>query len=271
MEMLLYDILYSRNDGETMNTYNVSTDSFEGPLDLLLHLISQAEVDIYDIPVATITDQYLNFIHTMQELELDLASEYLVMAATLLQIKSQMLLPKPEELFEDHEDWIEEDPREELVEQLLEYRTFKEAAEQLKEKEAVRSLLHTRPPDDLDGYLTDEEQRKLQIRDVTLLDMLGAFQKMLQRNVWNTPKTRTIQGEEQSVEKRMNELLDQLGTAAGPSGFSQLIEPGNRGHLVVTFLAMLELMKTRVVYCVQETSFDEILIYIWDGDKDAIK
>ncbi len=106
---MVYGIIGTRNDGEIMtHTYNVRTDSFEGPLDLLLHLISQAEVDIYDIPVAIITDQYLQYIHAMQEFELDVASEYLVMAATLLQIKSQMLLPKPDELFEQEEDWLEE-------------------------------------------------------------------------------------------------------------------------------------------------------------------
>lgn len=269
---MVYDIICTRNDGEKMmHTYNVRTDSFEGPLDLLLHLISQAEVDIYDIPVAIITDQYLQYIHAMQELELDLASEYLVMAATLLQIKSQTLLPKPDELFEQEEDWLEEDPRDELVEQLIEYKAFKEAAVHLKEKETSRSLLHTRPPDDLDGFLTDEEERKLQVKDVTLLDMLGAFQKLLQRNAWNTPKTKTIQSDEQSVEVRMNELLDQLEQSAGRSSFERLIKGANRPQMIVTFLAVLELIKTRAIQCVQETSFEDIEIYIWDGDRHGPK
>ncbi|ALA51004.1 segregation/condensation protein A [Shouchella clausii] len=252
-------------------TYNVKTDSFEGPLDLLLHLIAQAEVDIYDIPVAKITDQYLHYIHTMQELELDLASEYLVMAATLLQIKSQMLLPKPEELFYEDEGMEAEDPRDELVEQLLEYRAFKEAAEQLKEKEAQRSLVHTRPPNDLDAFLSAEEERKLQIEGVTLADMLGAFQKLLQRNAWNAPKTKTVQSEEQSIELRMNELLDELSAHSGKAPFHTLYETGNVSQLIVTFLAMLELIKTRAIHCVQEESFAEIMIYLWDGDEHASK
>ena len=116
-----------------MNSYSVKVDAFEGPLDLLLHLINQEELDIYDIPVARITDQYLHYIHTMNDLELDIASEYLVMAATLLAIKSKMLLPKEStELFED--EWsmdAEDDPRDELMYQLIEYRKYKEAAETL--------------------------------------------------------------------------------------------------------------------------------------------
>lgn len=113
---------------------NFKVDAFEGPLDLLLHLIGQLEVDIYDIPMAEITDQYMEFVHTMQEMELDVASEYLVMAATLLAIKSKMLLPK-QELEIDYDTLEEEeDPRDALVEKLMEYKRFKEAAKELKEK-----------------------------------------------------------------------------------------------------------------------------------------
>ncbi|AIC94677.1 MULTISPECIES: segregation/condensation protein A [Shouchella] len=250
-----------------MTIYNVKTPLFEGPLDLLLHLISQAEVDIYDIPVATITDQYLEFIHTMQELELDIASEYLVMAATLLQIKSQMLLPKPEELFDESEQWVEEDPRDELVEQLIEYKTYKEAAKHLKDQEEVRHSLHTRKPEELDHFLTDEEERQLQIQHVTLVDMLGAFQKMLQRNAWNRPKTKVVHTEEQSVEQRIVELLDKLDEMSGPTRFSDLVEQDDRSSTIVSFLAILELIKTSTIYCVQDQSFDEITIFLRDGDK----
>ncbi|WP_059105786.1 segregation/condensation protein A [Shouchella shacheensis] len=250
-----------------MNTYSVKIDSFEGPLDLLLHLIQQAEVDIYDIPVALISDQYLQYIHTMQELELDLASEYLVMAATLLQIKSQMLLPKQEELFEEEENWLEDDdPRDELVEQLVEYRTMKQAAEKLREKETDRSLLHTRPPADLDGHLSAEEHRELAIRDVSLFDMLGAYQKLMQRQAWNAPKTKKVQAEEFSIETKMNDLLDQLAAGKGQLSFQTLVANNHdRGHIVVTFLAILELMKTRAVHCLQEESFSEIMIHRADG------
>ncbi|MFB4211285.1 segregation/condensation protein A [Shouchella sp. JSM 1781072] len=249
-----------------MTIYNVKTPLFEGPLDLLLHLISQAEVDIYDIPVATITDQYLDYIHTMQELELDVASEYLVMAATLLQIKSQMLLPKQEELFDENEQWLEEDPRDELIEQLIEYKTYKEAAKHLKDQEEVRHSLHTRKPEELQHFLSDEEERQLQIQHVTLVDMLGAFQKMLQRNAWNRPKTKVVHSEEQSVEKRIVELLNQIERMNGPTQFSTLVEREDRSSMIVSFLAILELIKTSTIYCVQDQSFEEIMIFIRDGE-----
>ena len=131
--------------------YNVKIDAFEGPLDLLLHLINRLEIDIYDIPVSEMTEQYLLYIHAMKELQLDLASEFLVMAATLLAIKSKMLLPKHEEemLDENFDIDLEEDPREELVERLIEYRKYKEAAGDLKSLEEERGLMFTKPPSDL--------------------------------------------------------------------------------------------------------------------------
>src|SRR5690606_36920451 len=134
--------------------YNVKIEAYEGPLDLLLHLIKKLEIDIYDIPMSEITEQYLLYIHSMQVLELDIASEYLVMAATLLAIKSQMLLPKYEEDLDDEildEDYSS-DPREELVAKLLEYRKYKEASLDLKEKEKERALMFTKAPSDLSDY-----------------------------------------------------------------------------------------------------------------------
>src|SRR5690625_2939265 len=124
--------------------YQVKLDAFEGPLDLLLHLIDQLEIDVYDIPVADITTQYLDYIHTMQHLELNIASEYLVMAATLLSIKSQTLLPR-QEITEDI-DMYEEDPREALIQRLIEYQKFKNAANNLEEREQEASQIFTRSP-----------------------------------------------------------------------------------------------------------------------------
>src|SRR5690625_4042953 len=124
--------------------YHIKIDTYEGPLDLLLHLINQYEIDIYDIPVAEITKQYMNYIHTMKRLELNIASEYLVMAATLLEIKSKMLLPK-QEINEDIEEY-EEDPREELMQRIIKYRKFKQAANHLQEKEIDAKQIYTRPP-----------------------------------------------------------------------------------------------------------------------------
>ncbi|MFC0559785.1 segregation/condensation protein A [Halalkalibacter alkalisediminis] len=245
-----------------MNPYSVKLDLFEGPLDLLLHLINEAEVDIYDIPVAVITDQYLTYIHAMQELELDVASEYLVMAATLLAIKSKMLLPKQEEeLFDEDWEMEEEDPREELIFKLVEYRKYKEAATELKEKEQERSLVHTRPPEDLEPFITDEERRDIAIQGVSLFDMLSAYQKLLKRKELKAPRTTTVKSQEYSIEERMQEVLSELDRFKGFCRFYDLFPVPDRGHVVVSFLAILELMKTKAIRCEQTMNFSDIMIY----------
>ncbi|KGA98570.1 segregation and condensation protein A [Alkalihalobacillus alcalophilus ATCC 27647 = CGMCC 1.3604] len=246
-----------------MSSYQVKLDSFEGPLDLLLHLINQAEVDIYDIPVAKITDQYLSYIHTMQEIQLDIASEYLVMAATLLAIKSKMLLPN-QELDYEHEVYDldeEDDPREELISRLVEYRKYKEAASDLKEKEEERSFVLTRAPEDLEPYVSEQEKRDITIQGVSLFDMLSAYQKLLKRQKLKAPQTRTVRNQEYSIEDRMNEVVDYLLTHQGKCAFEQLFEPSDRSQMVVTFLAILELMKTKAISCQQSENFSSIMIY----------
>jgi segregation and condensation protein A len=245
-----------------MMQYNVKVDAFEGPLDLLLHLINKYEVDIYDIPVSQITDQYLTFVHTMQELELDIASEYLVMAATLLAIKSKMLLPQKEEEILEQDPDFEDDPRDELVQRLVEYRRFKEAADDLKKKESSRSLLYARPPADISEYTKEDDQTS--IGDVTLYDMLAAFQKMTRRVKDKKPKRTIVQSEEIPIEDRMNDIRHQLqgGTRRR---FSELFSEADRGHMIVTFLAVLELMKTRDVACEQDQNFGEIMIFEREG------
>lgn len=162
--------------------YQVKIEAFEGPLDLLLHLINRLEIDIYDIPVAKITEQYLLYVHTMRELELDVASEYLVMAATLLSIKSRMLLPKQEEELFDEEMMLEEeeDPRDELIEKLIEYRKYKSGAQTLKEREEERQKSFAKPPSDLSEYAKEVKLSEQKL-SVTVYDMLGAFQKVLNR------------------------------------------------------------------------------------------
>ncbi|TSB46846.1 segregation/condensation protein A [Alkalicoccobacillus porphyridii] len=253
-----------------MNPYSVKVESFEGPLDLLLHLINQEEVDIYDIPVARITEQYLHYVHTMQILELDLASEYLVMAATLLAIKSKMLLPKETpELFDDEWSMEEEDPRDELMYQLIEYRKYKEASLELQKKEQDRSLIHTKPPEDLDPYISDEEKRNLAIQGVSLFDMLSAYQKLMNRKAFTSKKTRTIKSQEYSIEEKMNEVMERLLITDGPQPFEAFFESGEKSQLVVTFLAVLELMKTNVIRCEQSSHFSDIMIYQSDGGVQA--
>ncbi|EAF2387703.1 segregation/condensation protein A [Listeria monocytogenes] len=236
---------------------NFKVDAFEGPLDLLLHLIGQLEVDIYDIPMAEITDQYMEFVHTMQEMELDVASEYLVMAATLLAIKSKMLLPK-QELEIDYDTLEEEeDPRDALVEKLMEYKRFKEAAKELKEKEAERSFYFSKPPMDLAEY----DGTKVAELDVSLNDMLSAFNKMLRRKKLNKPLHTRITTQEISIDQRMDSVLEKLNLQVNHRlRFDELFEEQTKEQLVVTFLALLELMKRKLVEVEQAESFADLYV-----------
>jgi segregation and condensation protein A len=240
--------------------YNVKIEAFEGPLDLLLHLINRLEIDIYDIPVAKITEQYLMYIHAMKELQLDVASEYLVMAATLLAIKSKMLLPKHEEEVEDDFEFEhEDDPRNELVERLIEYKKFKEAAGDLKSLEQERGLMYTKPPSDLSEYAKEIRNDNTDL-DVSLYDMLGAFQKLLRRKKLQRPMSTKITRQEISIEKRMDEIIDFLKAKGTRQSFNDLFPESDREHIVVTFLAILELIKRKEIDVQQESNFAEIFM-----------
>ncbi|MCH1624804.1 segregation/condensation protein A [Fredinandcohnia quinoae] len=249
-----------------MEHYNVKLDTFEGPLDLLLHLINRLEIDIYDIPVAEITEQYLLYIHAMNELQLDIASEYLVMAATLLAIKSKMLLPKQEEeLIDEEMDFeLEEDPREELMRRLIEYRKYKEAAQDLKLLEEERGQIFTKPPSDLSEY-SKEIKTDYQSLDVSLYDMLGAFQKLLRRKKLQKPLATTITRQEIPIETRMEEIIKELHGFKGKKRFTDLFPYSEKNHIVVTFLAILELMKKNVILIEQENNFSDIFISSLEG------
>ncbi|WP_337020319.1 segregation/condensation protein A [Oceanobacillus massiliensis] len=238
--------------------YQVKLDAFEGPLDLLLHLINQYEIDIYDIPVAQITKQYMEYIHTMQRLELNIASEYLVMASTLVAIKSQMLLPKQELPVDDSEEYME-DPREELMQRLIAYRKFKEAAEELKKKELEENQVYTRPP----VIFEDLEKEKAPVvrGELSVYDMLNALGKMMERKNWNTPLDTTVQRMDIPIEKRMQDVLSKVKSSKDGIEFDHLFPYPSRGHIVVTFIAVLELMKSKEIYCKQDQHFESLYIY----------
>lgn len=244
-----------------MEAYKVKIDAFEGPLDLLLHLINSYEIDIYDIPVAQITEQYMIYIHTMQKLELDIASEYLVMAATLLAIKSQMLLPNPE--IDEIEDEYEEDPREELVKRLIEYRKYKEAAQSLKERELEANHIYTRPPLDLSKYKKDKTI--VNRGEVTVFDLIDSLQNLFQRKKWQQPLETTVQRQEIPIQERMEQILQIVKNAKNGLKFDELFPVPIRSHIVVSFLAILELMKKREIVCKQESNFSDIYIYQNEG------
>ncbi|TRZ37691.1 segregation/condensation protein A [Niallia circulans] len=242
--------------------YNVKIDSFEGPLDLLLHLINKLEIDIYDINVAEITEQYLEYIHAMSVLQLDIASEFLVMAATLLAIKSKMLLPKYDEELLDN-DLVyehEEDTREDLIERLVEYRKYKEAAGDLKEMELERGLIFTKPPSDLSDYAQGTEESAKSELDVSLYDMLAAFQKLMRRKKLQAPLATKITRQEIPIESRMEEILRFIKSKRGRIHFEELFPVHDKTHIVVTFLAVLELMKRQTLFVEQEHNFADIFV-----------
>jgi segregation and condensation protein A len=231
-------------------TYQIKLEMFEGPLDLLLHLTREHQIDILDIPIAKITDEYLRYLALMQELDLDVAGEFLLMAATLIHIKSKMLLP-PEEGAEG-EPVEEEDPRAELVDRLLQYKKFKEAAQTLGLLEAEQAQLHRRGAPTIE--LTVEGPLA-----VSLLDLLRAFRDVLRRA--DVPAPLEITPEELNVGQRIVLLLDRLA-AESPLEFSRLFEgSGRRTEIIVTFLALLELLRRRLATARQAELTGPIMIY----------
>jgi segregation and condensation protein A len=248
--------------------YEVRLNSFEGPLDLLLHLIDKAEVDIYDIPVTMITEQYMQYLYVMQELQLDIASEFLVMAATLLEIKSKLLLPRKEEaVFEPMYEELEEDydPRSELVERLLEYKKYKVIAHDLRSKEISRSKIFTKPAQDLASYLTNLDENP--VANVTLYDMVEALTKVLNKEVKGKNKVISkIHRDEVSVKDRIREIVHLLKIQQGLR-FSQLfVGAPTKSEVVTTFMAILEMMRKHQIVCQQSALFDDIVIASGKGE-----
>ncbi|WP_379129058.1 segregation and condensation protein A [Paenibacillus sp. sgz500958] len=244
-------------------------ETFEGPLDLLLHLIDKAEIDIQDIPVSEITEQYMEYLRSMQELELDITSEFLVMAATLLSIKSKMLLPKPPVIeLDDFEfyDEDEHDPRAELVQRLIEYRKFKSIAIQLMDMESERSLIFTKEPEDLGPFVPVEVDNTL--KGLHTADLIAAFRKALGKAAKRSSYQR-ITRDEISVKDRIRDVTAALrrNGKGGKLRFSALLDDEMARHeIVVTFLAILELMKMKAIVCYQEKLFDDIVME-WRGEE----
>lgn len=231
-------------------TFRIKLDMFEGPLDLLLHLIREHQLDILDIPIAAITDEYLRYLALMQELDLDVAGEFLLMAATLIHIKSKMLLP-PEEAAAG-EDAEPEDPRAELVSRLLEYKRFKEAAQTLGLLESEAASLHRRGAPAMEL----EVEGPLQ---VSMLELLRALRDVLSRADKAMPLE--IMPEEINVGQRIVMLMDRLA-AESPVEFGQLFGNATRRvEIIVTFLALLELLRRRLATARQGEAMGPIMIY----------
>ena len=235
-----------------LEDYPVRLDAFQGPLDLLLHLIKKNEVSIYDIPVHLITKQYLAYLDLMTEMNLDVAGEFLVMAATLIHVKSRMLLPRPDPTQDDPQ----EDPREALMRRLLEHQKFKAAAELLHEREIQRSAQWLRP----DGRVTEVigEAPEVEI-DVDLFSLMAAFRQVLDR-VRQRPNV-MLPPEQMSIELRIEQLMAKVAQGEA-CGFEELFsDVETRAGMIVTFLALLEMIRMRLVRVFQQGNFGPIRVY----------
>lgn len=228
--------------------YNIKIPAFEGPFDLLLHLIKENKIDIYDIPIALITGQYLQYIEMMKELNLEIAGEFLVMAATLIHIKSRMLLPPDEDLSSEGQ----EDPRRELVQRLLEYQTYKEAASSLKKREEEWIKVFHR-----DSLSDDDASAELCLFDVSLFDLLDAFKRLLDKA---PPDVVSITKETLTVKDRMSVIMEML-EGKEVIRFEEIFKEGiTRIQLIVTFFALLELIKLGLAKAYQEREFGNVWV-----------
>jgi segregation and condensation protein A len=245
-----------------IDAFPVRLSNFEGPLDLLLHLIKRSQLSIHDIPIALITQQYLDAIQLMQELDLDVAGDYLVMAATLIHIKSKMLLPRPETAAGVEGE--EEDPRDALVRRLLEHQKFKAAAGLLHEREEMRSAQWARPDEAVAHIAGDDYEPEL---EVDLFSLLTAFQSVVER-AKHRPKV-LLPPEQMPVEVRIEQLMARL-SETDAMGFEDLFADVNdRGGLIVTFLALLEMIRLKLVRVFQAGSFGPIRVYKRPRPADA--
>lgn len=248
-----------------MDELKIVLTDFEGPLDLLLHLIRQSKIDIYDIPIAEITGQYIAFLNSSKELQLDIAGDYLVMASTLMSIKSKLLLPKTN--FDEEEIVEDSDPRDDLVSQLLTYQTFKKASKYFEDRETGRRLSFSKeisvPETDIKPFL--------QPNSVLASDLALTMSDILKRQKQRAPITETVENESLSIEEAQFNILDRLKNGTNKSrSFRDLLNNKNSiDEVVTTFMATLELMKSKEVSCNQE-SFDSELIVILRGNSDAV-
>ena len=240
-------------------SYKVKLDIFEGPLDLLLYLIKKNEVDIYDIPIAIITEQYLEYMNLMKVLNLDRVGEFLVMAATLIKIKSKMLLPPAEDIEED-EDGV--DPRTELLEHLLEYQRYKEAAHQLKNRDLIEKDIFTRIQRDEDIPKTDKDSTVI---EVSLFDLVDALRKVIERKDLSD-QFMEVTVEKFSVKDKMIEILQKLKEIQHIIFVSLFDELSTKHEIIVAFLAILELVRLRAVKIYQVQPHGEIRIISLRGE-----
>ena len=238
--------------------YKFVINDFEGPLDLLLHLIKTSEMSIYDIKIEKITKQYLDFINSMENMNLSIASEYLVMASELIEIKSRMLLPNKKDMDEDE---YEEDPRENLINRLIEYKKYKYMIDTFKVLEEERQDIFTKEPINLSEYRTEEVTND---GGLSLDDLLNALNNFLKRKEDEKPISTKITKKEISVKDRTVQIRNILSKKKKVS-FYDLFEVKTKEYVVVTFLSILEMAKYGEINIVQEGNFDNIVVNLKEG------
>ena len=229
--------------------YDITLDDFTGPMDLLLSLIKEHKMDIMNIKLEIIIDEYLNYINKLQEKNLDIASSYLVMASELLEIKSRMLLPK----VEDEEE--EEDPKERLINRLIIYQEYKNQVEKFKELESNRSNFYTKIPSSLEEY---KDPDTIINYDATIDDLVEAFKKFLERVELEKPVNTKVTKKELSVEDEIKHIKNKL-VKNKKINFFELFEVKTKEYIVVTFLAVLEMAKKHELRIIQDNNFDNII------------
>ena len=231
---------------------DLKLEAFEGPLDLLLHLIKENKMDIFDIEIESITRQYLDYIHKMKEQNLDIASSYLVMASELTLIKARMLLPRPKV---DDEETEEEDPREELVARLLEYQAYKEITKTLKENESKRQEIHTKLPENINNYI---EENTVITGEGSIDLLVDAFKKFLVRKSEEKPLSTKVTMKEITVSSRKLEIKSILKKEKKVS-FFKLFPVTTKEYIVATFLAILDMARNKELLIKQEELFSDII------------
>ncbi len=230
--------------------YKIMIDEFEGPMDLLLHLIKKDNIDIIDISIEKITKQYLDYIEEMENLNLDIASEYLIMAAELLEIKSSKLLPKQEN------DEVEEDLEANFINRLIEYKQYKEITQQFKELEENRKEVYTKIPDSLNEY---KQNSTIDLGDTTIADLISAMNKFLSRKELEKPLNTKITTKEYNIDERSYEIRKILKKNK-KMNFKELFEVYRKDYIVVTFLAILSMAKKQEIEIKQDNNFNDIYL-----------
>ena len=228
-------------------------NDFEGPLDLLLHLIKESKMDIMNIEIELITKQYMDFLHEQEKMNLEVSSEYLVLACELLEIKSKMLIPNNKDVEEENE---EVDPRGDLVNRLLEYQAYKDITKVLQEKELLRKDIYTKLPENINNYV-DTSNREIH-GDFSIDDLVNAFKNYYQRKIDNRPLNTKVTVNEITVSSRRHDIKNILKSRKRVS-FFELFPVVSKDYIVATFLAILEMAKNSELRIYQEKEFDDIV------------